>query len=124
MAEELSLEALRDEIDKIDEVIVRLLDSRARCAYAIGRVKRATGLAIYKPIQLAWLTSLFGGYEWARWIHFWLTMGYIAFFGIHIAQVVRAGWPNLRAMISGYDLAGEQNLADSNSPSGVDSHVA
>ena len=49
MAAELSLEALRDEIDKIDEVIVRLLDSRARCAYAIGRVKRATGLAIYEP---------------------------------------------------------------------------
>jgi thiosulfate reductase cytochrome b subunit len=90
----------------------------------MGGASLATGLAIYKPIQLAWLTSLFGGYEWARWIHFWLTMGYIAFFGIHIAQVVRAGWPNLRAMISGYDLAGEQNLADSNSPSGVDSHVA
>ena len=43
MAEELSLEALRDEIDKIDEVIVRLLDSRARCAYAIGRVKKEPG---------------------------------------------------------------------------------
>ena len=43
MAEELSLEALRDEIDKIDEVIVRLLDSRARCAYAIGRVKKDAG---------------------------------------------------------------------------------
>ena len=32
MAEELSLEALREEIDKIDEVIVRLLDRRARSA--------------------------------------------------------------------------------------------
>jgi chorismate mutase len=30
MAAELNLEALREEIDKIDEVIVRLLDSRAR----------------------------------------------------------------------------------------------
>ena len=49
MAEELSLDALRDEIDKIDEVIVRLLDRRARCAYAIGRVKREGGLAIYEP---------------------------------------------------------------------------
>jgi chorismate mutase len=49
MAEELSLEALREEIDKIDEVIVRLLDSRARCVYAIGRVKQAQGLAIYEP---------------------------------------------------------------------------
>jgi chorismate mutase len=49
MAEELSLESLRDEIDKIDEVIVRLLDRRARCAYAIGRVKKEQGLPIYEP---------------------------------------------------------------------------
>jgi chorismate mutase len=49
MAAELSLEALRDEIDRIDEVIVRLLDSRARCAYAVGRLKRDQGLAIYEP---------------------------------------------------------------------------
>jgi chorismate mutase len=49
MAEELSLEALREEIDRIDEVIVRLLDRRARCAYAIGRVKKDQGLAIYEP---------------------------------------------------------------------------
>ncbi|MGH9176366.1 MAG: chorismate mutase [Vicinamibacterales bacterium] len=49
MAEGLSLEALRDEIDKLDEVIVRLLDRRARCAYAIGRLKKEAGLAIYEP---------------------------------------------------------------------------
>jgi chorismate mutase len=49
MAEELSLESLREEIDRIDEVIVRLLDRRARCAYAIGRVKHEQGLPIYEP---------------------------------------------------------------------------
>ena len=49
MAAELSLEALRDEIDKIDEVIVRLLDSRARCAYAIGRLKHELGRPVYEP---------------------------------------------------------------------------
>jgi chorismate mutase len=49
MAEELSVESLRDEIDKIDEVIVRLLDRRARCAYAIGRVKTDNNLPIYEP---------------------------------------------------------------------------
>ena len=49
MAEELSLEALRDEIDRLDEVIVRLLDRRARCAFAVGRIKRANGLGIYEP---------------------------------------------------------------------------
>jgi chorismate mutase len=53
MAAELSLEALREEIDRIDEVIVRLLDSRARCAYAVGRVKRERGLAIYEPAREA-----------------------------------------------------------------------
>jgi chorismate mutase len=49
MAEELSLESLRDEIDRLDEVIVRLLDRRARCAYAIGRIKSEQGLPIYEP---------------------------------------------------------------------------
>lgn len=49
MAEELSLEALRDEIDRLDEVIVRLLDRRARCAYAIGRLKHERGLEVYEP---------------------------------------------------------------------------
>jgi chorismate mutase len=49
MAEELGLEALREEIDKIDEVIVRLLDRRARCAYAIGRIKKEQGASVYEP---------------------------------------------------------------------------
>ncbi len=53
MAAELSLEALREEIDKIDEVIVRLLDRRARCAYAIGRLKHEQGLQIYEPAREA-----------------------------------------------------------------------
>ena len=53
MAAELSVEALRAEIDQIDEVLVRLLDSRARCAYAIGRVKRAEGKPIYEPAREA-----------------------------------------------------------------------
>jgi hypothetical protein len=32
-------------------------------------------------------------------------MGYVGFFVIHIAQVIRAGWANFRAMVCGYDLA-------------------
>lgn len=70
----------------------------------MGACSLLTGLAIYKPTQLHWLTALFGGYEWARWEHFWLTMGYVGFFGIHIAQVIRAGWANFRSMVCGYDL--------------------
>jgi thiosulfate reductase cytochrome b subunit len=71
----------------------------------MGGLSLLTGLAIYKPAQLYWLTALAGGYEWARWEHFWLTMGYVGFFAIHIAQVIRAGWANFRSMVSGCDLA-------------------
>src|SRR5687768_3251632 len=53
MATDLKLEALRDEIDKIDEVIVRLLDSRARCAYTVGRLKHELGKPIYEPAREA-----------------------------------------------------------------------
>ncbi|MEJ7604807.1 MAG: cytochrome b/b6 domain-containing protein [Bryobacteraceae bacterium] len=64
----------------------------------------ATGLAIYKPVQFGWLTQALGGYQWARFEHFWLTIGYVLFFMIHIAQVIRAGWNNFRAMIVGYEI--------------------
>jgi thiosulfate reductase cytochrome b subunit len=70
----------------------------------MGGFSLVTGLAIYKPAQLHWLTAMLGGYEWARWEHFWLTMGYVGFFLIHIAQVIRAGWANFRSMVAGYDL--------------------
>ena len=49
MAADINLEQLRDEIDKIDEVIVRLLDSRTRCAFAVGRLKHELGRPIYEP---------------------------------------------------------------------------
>ena len=71
----------------------------------MGGFSLLTGLAIYKPVQLNWLTAALGGYEWARWEHFWLTMGYVAFFGIHIAQVIRAGWANFRSMVCGYEVS-------------------
>jgi thiosulfate reductase cytochrome b subunit len=71
----------------------------------MGGLSLLTGLGIYKPAQLHWLTAMLGGYEWARWEHFWLTMGYVGFFAIHIGQVIRAGWANFRSMVCGYDLA-------------------
>jgi thiosulfate reductase cytochrome b subunit len=70
----------------------------------MGAGSLVTGLAIYKPTQLAWLTSLLGGYTWARGEHFALTIGYVLFFIIHIAQVIRTGWNNFRAMVTGYEL--------------------
>ena len=63
-----------------------------------------TGLAIYKPTQTHWLTTLLGGYEMARWLHFWLTISLLGFFGVHILQVVLAGWNNFRSMVSGREI--------------------
>ncbi len=63
-----------------------------------------TGLAIYKPVQFAWLTFLFGGYQMARFFHFWLTVGYVVFFVVHVAQVIKTGWNNFRAMVIGYEV--------------------
>jgi thiosulfate reductase cytochrome b subunit len=63
-----------------------------------------TGLAIYKPTQLHWATTLLGGYEMARWEHFLLTLGFCGFFLIHVTQVVLAGWNNFRSMVSGLEV--------------------
>ncbi|ARK09273.1 cytochrome b/b6 domain-containing protein [Fibrella sp. ES10-3-2-2] len=83
-----------------------------RIAYSsiivMGFGSLVTGLAIYKPTQLAWLTTLLGGYETARLLHFALTIGYVLFFVIHIAQVVKAGWNNFRSMVTGFDVVDEQ----------------
>src|SRR5277367_3887348 len=39
-------------------------------AIAFGVVVVLSGLAIYKPVQLQWLTAAFGGYDYARVVHF------------------------------------------------------
>jgi thiosulfate reductase cytochrome b subunit len=70
----------------------------------MGAGSLLTGLAIYKPTQFAWLTTILGGYEMARWEHFLLTAGYVLFFVIHISQVIRAGWNNFQAMVTGVEL--------------------
>ena len=44
-----TLKDFRDDIDRIDEVIVRLLNERARCVCEIGRLKKAAGIGVYQP---------------------------------------------------------------------------
>src|ERR1700748_684451 len=63
-----------------------------------------TGLSIYKPTQVHWVTTLLGGYEMARWEHFLLTLGFCGFFLIHLIQVVLAGWNNFPSMGRGLEV--------------------
>lgn len=96
----------------------RKFNGAQRLAYtgviAMGAGSLLTGLAIYKPVQVGWLARLLGGYEVARLEHFALTLLYVVFFLIHVAQVIRAGWNNARAMIIGVELTadGEPSYAD------------
>jgi chorismate mutase len=39
----------RDEIDRIDEELLRLLNRRSTCALEIGRIKRELNIPIYSP---------------------------------------------------------------------------
>ncbi len=85
----------------------------------LGVAAVITGLAIYKPLQLAWLTSILGGYEWARWEHFWIMISFIAFFVVHVGQVILAGWGNFRSMVNGYEAVKTDGLPASVSNEGA-----
>ncbi|MET4104720.1 cytochrome b/b6 domain-containing protein [Hymenobacter sp. UYP22] len=93
----------------------------------MGAGSLLTGAAIYKPTQLAWLTTALGGYEWARAEHFILTTGYVLFFLVHVAQVVRAGWNNFRSMVAGVEVVdippSAAPAAPVTEPSATTSHV-
>ena len=45
----MTLDDLRQDIDRVDEVLVRLLNERARCVCEIGRLKKEQGIEIYQP---------------------------------------------------------------------------
>jgi chorismate mutase len=46
---EQEIDRIRDAIDRVDEVIVRLLNQRAKYAIEIGEIKGVLGLPIYAP---------------------------------------------------------------------------
>ena len=65
-----------------------------------GIVIVLSGLAIWKPVQLQELTALFGGYDFARYIHFFAMAAIVGFLVVHIALAMIVP-KSLRAMIAG-----------------------
>lgn len=47
------MDQLRQQIDALDDALVRLLNERAACALAVGHEKKAAGLEIYQPAREA-----------------------------------------------------------------------
>jgi thiosulfate reductase cytochrome b subunit len=65
-----------------------------------GIVIVLSGLSIWKPVQFHYLTSLFGGYDTARYVHFAAMTAIVAFLVVHVALAVLVP-KSLRAMIIG-----------------------
>lgn len=61
-----------------------------------------SGLSIYWPTQLRWLTAIAGGYDRARLWHFLFTCSLVGFTAGHLVMVVLAGWSNFVSMITGW----------------------
>jgi thiosulfate reductase cytochrome b subunit len=67
---------------------------------AVGVVIVLSGLSIWKPVQLSWLVALFGGYDWARYVHFFCMSAIVLFLIVHVALALLVP-KSLRAMIIG-----------------------
>jgi thiosulfate reductase cytochrome b subunit len=65
-----------------------------------GLVSIASGLAIWKPVQLHELTVVLGGYEAARLVHFFAMAAIVAFLAVHVAMAVIVP-KTLRAIVLG-----------------------
>jgi len=66
----------------------------------VGVLIVLSGLSIWKPVQLQWLTALFGGYDAARYVHFICMSAIVAFLVVHVALAVLVP-KSLRAMVIG-----------------------
>jgi len=66
----------------------------------VGILIVLSGLSIWKPVQLQYLTALFGGYDVARYVHFICMAAICAFLVVHVALALLVP-KSLRAMIIG-----------------------
>ena len=67
----------------------------------LGALSVITGVAMWKPVQLWWLTAALGGFQLARYWHFWAVWAFVAFAIVHVVLVFVADSPSLRAMLTG-----------------------
>jgi thiosulfate reductase cytochrome b subunit len=65
-----------------------------------GIVIVLSGLSIWKPVQLQELTSLFGGYDAARYVHFLAMAAIAGFLVVHVVMAFVVP-RSLRAMVTG-----------------------
>jgi thiosulfate reductase cytochrome b subunit len=96
-----SLAALRGRLSHDD---LTVYNSVQRLLYAgvlvAGVVIVLSGLSIWKPVQVKYLTAVFGGYDTARYVHFFAMSAIVVFLAIHVALALIVP-KSLRAIILG-----------------------
>jgi thiosulfate reductase cytochrome b subunit len=65
-----------------------------------GIVIVLSGLSIWKPVQFKYLTFVFGGYDFARYVHFFAMASIVGFLTVHIVLALLVP-KSLPAMITG-----------------------
>jgi len=65
-----------------------------------GIVIVLSGMSIWKPVQFQELAALFGGYDTARYVHFFAMWTFVGFLAVHIVLALIVP-RSLRAMITG-----------------------
>jgi thiosulfate reductase cytochrome b subunit len=60
-----------------------------------------SGLSIWKPVQFQELTTLFGGYDFARYVHFFAMAAIVGFLCVHVLLALLVP-KSLRAMVTGH----------------------
>lgn len=66
----------------------------------VGVVIVLSGLAIWKPVQFQYLTAVFGGYDIARYVHFFAMASIVLFLIVHVVMALLVP-RSLRAMLRG-----------------------
>lgn len=96
-----ALAALRGRLGHDD---LRVYNGVQRLLYAgvilLGIVIVLSGLAIWKPVQFAWLTALMGDFDNARIVHFIAMDGIVLFAAVHVPMALLVP-RSLLAMIRG-----------------------
>ena len=92
----LTFKLAHDDISKYNAVQKLLYAGVILCAVIIV----LSGLAIWKPVQFQELTAVFGGYDAARFVHFFAMAAIVGFLVIHILLALLVP-KSLRAMVTG-----------------------
>jgi len=93
--------ALRGELSYADLSVYNAVQKLLYLGVIVaGAVIVLSGLAMWKPVQLWWLSALFGGYEFSRYVHFFAMAAIVGFSIIHVVMAFLVP-KALRAMITG-----------------------